>query len=198
MIRILLRRRSRSTTSSLRHRSARSCFGQQPSHAVPAISTLGIQWSFRPEWVFSATGVHTLGIKGLLSYNANVDPAFNTPTLPRRRLAHNSASASPRPFANSSAKFRGTKTAITCTTRAHPCRYKIHEQAILAQFVLYPLKANNEYDDPTGAGNSLLSNPFNFRATTDRRRPISGTAYLQRHFDPSRLPPFFGKAGKSL
>jgi len=55
-------------------------------------------------------------------------------------------------------------------------------------------KANNEYDDPTGAGNSLLSNPFNFRADygpaqTDQRHRFIFSGI----FDPSRLPPFFGK-----
>jgi len=99
----------------------------------------------RPEWVFSATGVHTLGIKGLLSYNANVDPPSTHRRLPRRRLAHNSA-ALHRTICQQFGEVPWDQNAITCTTTRSSLPLQIHEQAILAQFVLYLSKANNEYE----------------------------------------------------
>ncbi len=158
-------------------------------------STLGIQWSFRPEWVFSATGVHTLGIKGLLSYNANVDPAFNTPTpaapAPGSQLCQRFTETICQQFGEVPWDQNGDhlhyNALILAVTKSMSKRFSLNSSYTLS-------KANNEYDDPTGAGNSLLSNPFNFRADygpaqTDQRHRFIFSGI----FDPSRLPPFFGK-----
>jgi hypothetical protein len=158
-------------------------------------STAGIQWSFRPQWVFSVTGVHTLGIKGLLSYNANVDPAFNTPTpdapAPNAQLCQRFSNTICEQFGEVPWDQNGDhlhyNALILAITKSMSKRFSLNSSYTLS-------KANNYYDDPTGAGNSVLSDPFNFKAdygpaqTDQRHRFIFSSV-----FDPSGLPPFFGK-----
>jgi len=153
-------------------------------------STAGIQWSFRPQWVFSVTGVHSLGIKGLLSYNINVDQAFNTAT-PDAPLCRRFSQAVCSQFGEVPWDQNGDhlhyNALILAVTKTMSKRFSINSSYTLS-------KAQNEYDDPTGAGNSLLSNPFNFKADygpaqTDQRHRVIFSAIV----DPSRIPPFFGK-----
>jgi hypothetical protein len=153
-------------------------------------STAGVQWSFRPDWVLSVTGVHTLGIKGLLSYNINVDPAFNTAT-PGAPLCQMFGQSVCSQFGEVPWDQNGDRlhynALILAVSKAMSRRFSINSSYTYS-------KANNFYDDPTGAGSLLLSNPFNFRADygpaqTDQRSRIIFSSII----DPSQVPPFFGK-----
>lgn len=153
-------------------------------------STAGIQWSFHPEWVLSVTGVHTLGIKGLLSYNINVDPSFNTAT-PGAPLCQKFTQAVCSQFGVVPWAQNGDhlhyNALVLALTKSMSKRFSVNSSYTYS-------KAENQYDDPTGAGNSLLSSPFNLRADygpaqTDQRHRFIFSGIL----DPSGLPPFFGK-----
>jgi len=153
-------------------------------------STAGIQWSFRPKWVLSMTGVHTLGVKGLLSYNINVDPEFNTAT-PGAPLCQMFGQATCSQFGEVPWDQNGDRlhynAFVLAVTKTMGQRFSLNSSYTYS-------KANNFYDDSTGAGNTVLSNPFNFRADygpaqTDQRHRFIFSSII----DPSHIPPFFGK-----
>jgi hypothetical protein len=152
-------------------------------------TTGGVQWSFHPKWVLAATGVHALGVKGLVSYNINVDPEFNTAT-PGAPLCQMFGQSVCSQFGevpwNQNADHLHYNSFVLSLTKVMSQRFSINSSYTYS-------KANNQYDDSTGAGNTLLSNPFNFKADygpaqTDQRHRFIFMSII----DPSRLPPFFG------
>jgi hypothetical protein len=152
-------------------------------------TTGGFQWSFLPKWVLSATGVHTLGVKGLLSYNINVDPEFHTaaPGAPLCQMFGQSVCSQfgEVPWDQNGDRLHYNAFVLSVTkTMGH--RFSLNSSYTYS-------KANNFYDDSTGAGSTVLSNPFNFRADygpaqTDQRHRFIFSSII----DPSHLPPFFG------
>jgi len=125
-------------TSSLRHRSARSLLWTTPSHAVLQYPRWAFSGRSGQSGVFSATGVHTLD-QGAAQLQRQRRSGLQHTDACRAGPGSQLCSASPRPFANSS-RSSVDKTAITSLTTRSSLPYKIHEQAILAQFVLYPLQ----------------------------------------------------------
>jgi hypothetical protein len=153
-------------------------------------TTGGIQWSFHPKWVLAATGVHALGVKGLLSYNINVDPSFATAT-PGAPLCQMFGQSVCSQFGEVPWDQNGDhlhyNAFVLSVTKIMSQRFSISSSYTYS-------KANNQYDDSTGAGNTVLSDPFNFKkdygpAQTDQRHRFIFTSIV----DPSHLPPFFGR-----
>ena len=151
--------------------------------------TGGYEWSFAPKWVLAMTGVHSLGIRGLISRNINVDQNFVTaaPDAPLCQM-----------FSNTTCNDFGVVPWIANGDHLHYNAFVIavtknmsHRFLLNASYTLS--KAEDETDDPTGSG-PLTSNPFNYRqdygpAQTDQRNRFIFSGV----FDPSHLPPFFGK-----
>jgi len=172
--------------------------GPTPSHAVPLPIPRGISVSFRPGGYFQPRRAFTLGIQGAAQLQRQRRIRLHPHRrLPRRRLAHNSASASPRHFGQQFGEVPGTKTAIPCTTNAIILPLQNPWQAILAQFVLYTLQGEITNTIPDRSGkNTLCSHPFNFRAdyatgADDSARVISAAFLI-----PADLPPFLARAGE--
>ncbi|HWH57066.1 MAG TPA: TonB-dependent receptor [Terriglobales bacterium] len=150
-------------------------------------STAGIQWSFAPNWVFSLTGVHSLGIKGLIGRDINVDPSFNVATAGSPLCQMFGAAVctqfGPVPWISNGDHLH-YNALVVAVTKALAHRFQLNGSYTLS-------KATDETDDSTGT--SLVSNPFNFAqdsgpAQTDQRHRM----ILSGIFDPSHLPPFFG------
>ena len=153
-------------------------------------TTGGFQWSFLPKWVLSMTGVHALGVKGLLSYNINVDPAFNTAT-PGAPLCKMFGQSVCSEFGEVPWDQNGDRlhynAFVLSVTKTVGQRFSLNSSYTYS-------KSNDFYDDSTGAGNTVLSNPFNFRADygpaqTDQRHRFIFSSII----DPSHIPPFFGR-----
>ena len=149
--------------------------------------TGGFQWSFAPKWVLAMTGVHTLGVRGFISRNINVDPGFNTAT-PDAPLC--------QMYGMSVCSQFGAVPWVSNGDHLHYNAFVVELKRNMGhrfQFnTSYTLsKAENETDDSTGS--SLVSDPFNFRADygaaqTDQRNRFIFSGV----FDPSHLAPFFG------
>lgn len=149
--------------------------------------TGGFQWSFKPKWVLEMSGVHTLGVRGFISRNINVDPNFNTATADAPLC---------QMYGMSICSQFGAVPWVSNGDHLHYNAFVVELKKTMSnrfQFdTSYTLsKAENETDDSTGT--SLVSNPFNFRADygaaqTDQRNRFIFSGIL----DPSHLPPFFG------
>ena len=152
-------------------------------------TTGGFQWSFAPKWVLAMTGVHTLGVRGFISRNINVDQNFNTatPDAPLCQMYGTVAICS---------QF-GAVPWVQNGDHLHYNAFVVALQKNMSDRFLFNTsytlsKAENESDDSTGS--TLASDPFNFRADygaaqTDQRNRFIFSGV----FDPSHLPPFFGK-----
>jgi len=186
MIRLLVRRRSQiprpllCATDQPAH-----CFGKNLRNAVPAIF---------PRWAFSCRSgqsgifshrVQTTRAIRAASYNANVDPAFNTPSACRAGACLSQlCQALHRDICQHSGSSVGPKRRSPALQRAHPCRYKIHEQAILS--LIRPIPSPRRIPNTMTRSERETRahrNPFNFRADygpaqTDQRHRFN----LRRHF----------------
>ena len=152
-------------------------------------ATGGFQWSFAPKWVLAMTGVHMLGVRGFISRNINVDPDFNTAT-PGAPLCQMFGSAVCSQFG-----------AVPWTANGDHLHYNAFvvevKKTMSHRFLLdgsYTLsKAEDETDDSTGSS-QLASNPFNYRADYGAAQTDQRSRFIfSGVFDPSHLPPFFGK-----
>lgn len=151
-------------------------------------TTAGFQWSFKPKWVLSMTGVHTLGVRGFISRNINVDQNFNTAT-PDAPLC--------QMYGQSVCSQFGVVPWVQNGDHLHYNAFVVALQKNFSDRFLFNTsytlsKAENESDDSTGS--TLASDPFNFKADygaaqTDQRNRFIFSGV----FDPSHLPPFFGK-----
>jgi carboxypeptidase family protein/TonB-dependent receptor-like protein len=149
----------------------------------------GFQWNFRKGFVLTMDGVHSLGIKGILSRDINVDPAFNV-AVPAAPLC--------RQFGMSVCSQFGATTWISNGDTLNYNAFIIALNKSLSQRLQFNTsytfsKAENLYNESVGSGGDNLSNPFNYQAdhgpaVTDQRHRFIFSAIV----DPSRLPPFFG------
>ncbi len=150
----------------------------------------GYQWEFKKGFVLSMDGVHSLGLKGILSRDINADSSFKT-----------AVAAAPlcQQFGMSVCSQFGATTWISNGDTLHYNAFIIalnkslsHRLQLNTSYTLS--KAENLYNESVGSGGDNLSNPFNYQAdrgpaVTDQRQRFIFSAIM----DPSHLPPFFGK-----
>jgi carboxypeptidase family protein/TonB-dependent receptor-like protein len=150
----------------------------------------GWQSQFAKDLVFTMDGVHSLGVKGIVARDINADPTFALGTA---------GSPLCQEFGASVCSQFNTVAWISNGDRLHYDALVLSLAKSMSHRVQFNTsytfsKASNLYNETVGSGGDLLSNPFNYLAdrgpaVTDQRHRFifSGT------FDPSHLPPFFGK-----
>jgi len=150
----------------------------------------GMQWEFKKGFVLSMDGVHSLGLKGILSRDNNVDAAFNV-AVPAAPLCATFGMAVCSQFGGTTWISNGDtlhyNALILALNKSLSNRLQFNTSYTFS-------KADNLYNETVGSGGDNLSDPFNFSAdkgpaVTDQRHRFVFSAIV----DPSRLPPFFGK-----
>jgi hypothetical protein len=149
----------------------------------------GLQWEIAKGYVLSMDGVHSLGIRGILSRDSNVDQAFNI-AVPSAPLCQQ--------FGMPVCSQFGATTWISNGDTLKYNAFIIALNKRLSQRLQFNTsytlsKAENLYNESVGSGGDNLSDPFNYQAdrgpaVTDQRHRFILSAIV----DPSRLPPFFG------
>jgi len=149
----------------------------------------GFQWELSKGLVLSMDVVHSLGLKGILSRDINVDPAFNI-AVPAAPLCQQFGMAVCSQFGATTWISNGDtlkyNAFVVALNKSLARRLQLNTSYTLS-------KAENLYNESVGSGGDNLSNPFNYQAdrgpaVTDQRHRFIFSAIV----DPSRLPPFFG------
>ena len=149
----------------------------------------GFQWDLSKGFVLSVDGVHSLGLKGILSRDSNVDPAFNI-AVPAAPLCQQFGMSVCSQFGATTWISNGDtlkyNAFIIALNKSLSQRFQFNTSYTLS-------KAENLYNETVGSGGDNLSNPFNYQAdqgaaVTDQRHRFIFSAIV----DPSHLPPFFG------
>jgi len=149
----------------------------------------GFQWEVAEGYVLSVDGVHSLGLKGILSRDSNVDPNFNI-AVPAAPLCHQFGMAVCNQFGATTWISNGDtlnyNALIVALSKSYAKRLQFNTSYTLS-------KGENLYNETVGSGGDNLTNPFFYQfdkgaAVTDQRHRFIFSAIA----DPSHLPPFFG------
>jgi hypothetical protein len=149
----------------------------------------GLQWEVAKGYVLSMDGVHSLGLKGILSRDSNVDPNFNI-AVPAAPLCQQFGMAVCSQFGATTWISNGDtlnyNAFIVAFNKSFANRLQFNTSYTLS-------KGENLYNETVGSGGDNLTNPFFYQfdkgaAVTDQRHRFIFSGVV----DPSRVPPFFG------
>jgi Carboxypeptidase regulatory-like domain/TonB dependent receptor/TonB-dependent Receptor Plug Domain len=149
----------------------------------------GLQWEVAKGYVLSMDGVHSLGLKGILSRDINVDPNFNI-AVPAAPLCQQFGMVVCSQFGATTWISNGDtlnyNAFIVALNKSFANRLQFNTSYTLS-------KAENLYNETVGSGGDNLTNPFFYQfdkgaAVTDQRHRFIFSGVV----DPSRVPPFFG------
>ena len=149
----------------------------------------GMQWEIAKGYVLSMDGVHSLGLKGILSRDINVDPNFNI-AVPAAPLCQQFGMDVCSQFGATTWISNGDtlnySAFIVALNKSFANRLQFNTSYTLS-------KAENLYNETVGSGGDNLANPFFYQfdkgaAVTDQRHRFIFSGVV----DPSRVPPFFG------